>query len=68
EELEKRQDATDEKIALSLSECNKIKDEYKASQEFNKILWFLSGAGVLLVGWLLGRFARGSQRKRSRLF
>lgn len=68
EELERLQSSANEKLALSISECNKIKDEYKASQEFNKIIWFLSGAGVLLVGWLLGRFAGGSPKRRNRLF
>ncbi len=67
EELEKLQTSAEEKLALGLSECNKIKDEYKASQELNKIMWFLSGAGVLLAGWLIGRFAGGSQKKRNRL-
>jgi SH3 domain protein len=67
EELEKLQTSAEEKLAKGLSECNKIKDEYNASQEFNKIMWFLSGAGVLLVGWLIGRSAGGSQRKRNRL-
>ncbi|MCI5132587.1 MAG: TIGR04211 family SH3 domain-containing protein, partial [Candidatus Electrothrix sp. EH2] len=68
QELERLQTTANEKLALSISECNKIKDQYKASQEFNKIIWFLSGAGVLLVGWLLGRFASGSQKRRNRLF
>lgn len=67
EELEKLQTSAEEKLAIGLNECNKIKDEYKASQEVNKIMWFLSGAGVLLVGWLIGCFAGGSQRKRNRL-
>ncbi len=67
EELEKLQTSAEEKLALGLSECNKIKDEYNASQEFNKIMWFLSGAGVLLLGWLIGHFAGGSKRKRNRL-
>ncbi|CAK8715567.1 SH3 domain protein [Candidatus Electrothrix laxa] len=67
EELEQLQTSAEEKLALGLSECNKMKDEYKASQEFNKIMWFLSGSGVLLLGWLIGHFAGGSQRKRNRL-
>ena len=67
EELEKLQTSAEEKLALGLSECNKIRDEYKASQEVNRIMWFLSGAGVLLIGWLIGRFAGGSQRRRNRL-
>ena len=67
EELEQLQISAEEKLASSLRECNRIKDEYKASQEVNKIMWFLSGAGVLLAGWLIGRFARGPQRKRNRL-
>jgi SH3 domain protein len=67
EELEQLQTSAEEKLAQSLSECNKIKDEYKASQEVNKIMWFLSGSGVLLVGWLIGRFASGSKKKRNRL-
>ena len=68
EELEQLQSSADEQLALRINECNKLEDQYNASQEFNKIAWFLSGAGVLLIGWLLGRFARGSQRKRNRLF
>ena len=68
EELERLESSANEQLALSINECNKIKDEYKASQEFNRIIWFLSGAGVLLVGWLLGRFAGGSQKRRNRLF
>jgi SH3 domain protein len=67
EELERLQTSAKEELALGLSECNKIKDKYKASQEVNKIMWFLSGGGVLLAGWLIGHFARGSQRKRNRL-
>ncbi|MCI5137913.1 MAG: TIGR04211 family SH3 domain-containing protein [Candidatus Electrothrix sp. AR1] len=67
EELENCQRNTEEKLASSLSECNKIKDEYNASQEANKNIWFLSGAGVLLLGWLIGHFAGSSQRKRNRL-
>ena len=37
EALEKLQTSAEEKLALGLSECNKMKDEYKASQEFNKL-------------------------------
>ena len=68
EELETLQASAEKRLALSLNECNKIKDEYKASQEVNKLMWFLSGAGVLLAGWLIGRFTNGAQRKRNRLF
>ncbi|CAK8714711.1 MAG: TIGR04211 family SH3 domain-containing protein [Candidatus Electrothrix sp. AW2] len=67
EELEQLQTSAEKKLAQSLQECNKIKDEHKAAQEVNKIMWFLSGAGVLLLGWLIGRFSSGSQRKRNRL-
>ena len=67
EELENCQRKAEEELASGLSECNKMKDEYNASQEFNKIMWFLSGSGVLLLGWLIGHFAGSSQRKRNRL-
>lgn len=67
EELEQLQTSAEKKLAVSLQECNKIKDEHKAAQEVNKIMWFLSGAGVLLLGWLIGRLSGGSQRKRNRL-
>ncbi|MGB5685541.1 MAG: TIGR04211 family SH3 domain-containing protein [Candidatus Electrothrix sp.] len=67
EELENCQRKTEEELASGLSECNKMKDEFKASQEFNKIMWFISGSGVLLLGWLIGHFAGGSPRKRNRL-
>lgn len=68
EELENLRTSVSEELSLRSGECDRIKDEYKASQEANRIIWFLAGAGVLLVGWLIGRFTAGTQKKRNRLF
>lgn len=67
EEFEKLQASASEELSLRNSECDRIKDEYKASQEASRIIWFLAGSGVLLLGWLIGRFSSGSRKKRNRL-
>jgi SH3 domain protein len=63
---------------LSVNEENRhLKTEIEALRQRNGILeqeasdvegknqraWFMIGAGVLFVGWLVGRFARGPRRK-----
>ena len=40
-----------------------IQRAYENSDVSNKLRWFISGAGVLLLGWLLG-FWRGRMRRR----
>jgi SH3 domain protein len=68
EELEELQASASEERSLRSSECDRIQDKYKASQEANRIIWFFSGAGVLFAGCLIGRFSAGTQKKRNRLF
>ncbi len=40
-----------------------VQRAYENSDASNKLRWFLCGAGVLLIGWLLG-FWRGRMRRR----
>jgi SH3 domain protein len=40
-----------------------VQRAYENSDVSNKLRWFMSGAGVLLLGWLLG-FWRGRMRRR----
>ncbi len=40
-----------------------VQRAYENSEVSNKLHWFISGAGVLLLGWLLG-FWRGRMRRR----
>jgi len=42
----------------------RLAEEHKESQKNQAIKWFLVGAGVLLSGWMLGKFSR-SRRKGS---
>lgn len=65
--LKEHQDGDGDKLAACIAEQNKIKAERRASEDTGKALWFLSGGGVLLLGWLLGRLSHGSQRKKSSL-
>lgn len=65
--LKEHQDGDGDKLAACIAEQNKIKAERRASEDTGKALWFLSGGGVLLLGWLLGRLSHGSPRKKSSL-
>lgn len=43
-------------------EMNVLKRDNQELKQTKNIFWFLSGAGVLLLGWLLGRSARKNRR------
>ncbi|MDT8445094.1 MAG: hypothetical protein RQ722_12430, partial [Desulfuromonadales bacterium] len=53
---------TNQELAAALSE---LEEKVKDLSITGLIKWFLAGAGVLLLGWIFGRFAGG--RRRSRL-
>ncbi|XOF33527.1 MAG: TIGR04211 family SH3 domain-containing protein [Candidatus Electrothrix sp. YB6] len=67
EELEQLRTSAEEKLATCVREKNRLESQKKVSKEVDRTIWFLSGAGVLLLGWLIGRYAAGSQKRRSRL-
>jgi SH3 domain protein len=60
------QEETD-KLTACMSEQNTIRAERRAMEDTAAVLWFLSGAGVFLIGWILGRVAPGTRRRRSSL-
>ncbi|WP_417909477.1 TIGR04211 family SH3 domain-containing protein [Candidatus Electronema sp. PJ] len=65
--LKEHQNSEGDKLAACINEQNMIKAERRAVEDTGKVIWFLSGGGVLLLGWLLGRLSFGSQKKRSGL-
>lgn len=65
--LKEHQDSESEKLADCVAAQNKLKAERRAAEDTGKLFWFLAGGGVLLLGWLLGRFSHGSPRKKSGL-
>ncbi|MGX9727194.1 MAG: TIGR04211 family SH3 domain-containing protein [Candidatus Electronema sp. VV] len=65
--LKEHQDSEGDKLADCIAEQNKIKAEHRAAEDTGKLFWFLAGGSVLLLGWLLGRFSHGPQRKKSGL-
>ncbi len=60
------QEETD-KLTACITEQNTIRAERRAMEDTTAVLWFLSGAGVFLTGWILGRVAPGTRRRRSSL-
>ena len=42
----------------------KLEDEVKALTISGLIKWFLAGAGVLLIGWIIGKYSGGRRRSR----
>lgn len=65
--LKEHQDSESEKLNACIVEQNKIKAERRAAEDTGKLFWFLAGGGVLLLGWLLGRFSYSSPRKKGGL-
>jgi SH3 domain protein len=53
---------TNQELATAVTE---LEEKVKDLTISGLIKWFLAGAGVLLLGWIFGRFAGG--RRRSRL-
>ncbi len=65
-QLTTSQASTGEELAKCNRDSDKAEDERTASQEANRTIWFLTGAGVLFTGWLIGKFSSGSKKKRNR--
>jgi SH3 domain protein len=65
--IKEHQDNDGDQLAACIAEQDKIRAERRASEDTGKLFWFLAGGGVLLLGWLLGRFSHGSPRKKSGL-
>ncbi len=61
--LQEHQNGEGEKITACIAELNTAKAERRAVEDTAKVMWFLAGSGVLLVGWLLGRMS-GKPRRR----
>ncbi len=55
------------KNSLIEDELKKLKLKNDDSAKTAMIKWFLAGAGVLLIGWLIGLSIRSSRKKRSGL-
>ncbi|WP_084456555.1 TIGR04211 family SH3 domain-containing protein [Desulfogranum mediterraneum] len=65
---------TKEALSQARLKIEKLKQDYSGVKIANSVLkknesikWFLAGTGVLLLGWLLGRFSKGSRNKKSSL-
>lgn len=54
-------------LAEQTKNADKMAEELSRARFYYKIKWFLSGAGVLLVGFLLGLSARKNRRRSSLL-
>ncbi|WP_028582229.1 TIGR04211 family SH3 domain-containing protein [Desulfogranum japonicum] len=65
---------TKHSLAEARSEISELQEELSRLQIENSVLkknetiiWFMAGAGVLLIGWLLGRFTKSTKKRRSSL-
>lgn len=65
---------TKEALLRAEKEIETLKRNYDELKIANSVLkknesikWFLAGTGVLLVGWIMGKFARRSPKKKSSL-
>ena len=56
-----------EEIVLCNDTLNITQAKYSALEEFNGIMWFLLGASIPLIFYVIGRLSSGSRKKRSRL-
>ncbi len=54
-------------ISEMQEQLSKLQIENSVLKKNETIVWFLAGAGVLLFGWLLGRFTKSSKKRRSSL-
>ncbi len=67
--LKKSYDELAEKSKVMESELNKLKQENNRIRYSQNIRWFLSGAAVLVFGWLVGlQMGKAKSRRRSRLY
>ncbi len=67
--LKKSFEELSEKAKVMESELNKLKQENNRIRYSQNIRWFLSGAAVLVFGWLVGlQMGKAKSRRRSRLY
>ena len=67
--LKKSYDELAEKSRFMESELNQLKQENNRIRYSQNIRWFLSGAAVLVFGWLVGlQMGKAKSRRRSRLY
>ncbi len=67
--LKKSYDELAEKSRFMKSELNQLKQENNRIRYSQNIRWFLSGAAVLVFGWLVGlQMGKAKSRRRSRLY
>jgi len=65
---------TKDELLQAKAEIKRLKQENDDIKIINSLLkknesikWFMAGSGVILAGWLLGRFSRSSKRKKPSL-
>lgn len=67
--LKKSYDELAEKSKVMETELKKLKQENERIRYSQNIRWFLSGAAVLVLGWLVGlQMGKAKSRRRSRLY
>ena len=66
-DLRDHQNSESTKLSTCITELNTAKAERRAVEDTTKVIWFLSGSGVLLVGWLLGRMSGRPRKRKSSL-
>jgi len=65
-ELKARHDETVERLSTQTQKANSLDEELNMTLKKQNIRWFLGGAGVLLIGFLLG-FSTKRQKRHSSL-
>jgi SH3 domain protein len=65
-ELKTRHDKTVERLSLQTQKANTLEKDLNRTLKKNYIRWFLGGAGVLLLGFILG-FSSKKQKRHSSL-
>ncbi|PIE59099.1 MAG: hypothetical protein CSA32_05760 [Desulfobulbus propionicus] len=65
---------TKEDLAAARKRIDQLEKEYSGMKVANSVLkkneaikWFLSGSGVILLGWILGRFSSSPKKQKSSL-
>jgi len=66
-ELEKKNREAEKKLSLQKNRMENLEDELTKLVRQQNIMWLLSGAGILLVGFLIGYNAKRERRRSSLL-
>ena len=62
-EIKKERDQLQSMVTTLSTKIAEIEEDKYSLQKSQAIRWFLAGAGVLIVGWLIGRTASSRRRK-----